>query len=145
MLVRNKKMKRGIKMGGKKKLVFALTLILTLGILNTTVFAGNYTGYVLKRFKGNNYTGIHTKKTSRDYITNRVTAITNAPRGVNFWAVNVNKNAISKKYNQKVGNTTQIKFTKSGYNRAGVQVGMGMENARSSKDYGWVSGVLTIH
>ena len=39
--------------------------------------AASYTAYALKLNKTNNFTSMHAKTTSDDYITNEVTAITN--------------------------------------------------------------------
>ena len=90
--------------------------------------AASYTAYALKLNKTNNFTSMHAKTTSDDYITNEVTAITNTSYA-NFWAVNNSKSKISNKYKQGVGTgSCNLIFTKSGYNSTNTQVGMGMEN-----------------
>ena len=61
--------------------------------------AASYTAYALKLNKTNNFTSMHAKTTSDDYITNEVTAITNTSYA-NFWAVNNSKSKISNKYKQ---------------------------------------------
>ena len=63
--------------------------------------AASYTAYALKLNKTNNFTSMHAKTTSDDYITNEVTAITNTSYA-NFWAVNNSKSKISNKYNGKL-------------------------------------------
>ena len=78
--------------------------------------AASYTAYALKLNKTNNFTSMHAKTTSDDYITNEVTAITNTSYA-NFWAVNNSKSKISNKYKQGVGTgSCNLIFTKSGYN-----------------------------
>ena len=63
--------------------------------------AASYTAYALKLNKTNNFTSMHAKTTSDDYITNEVTAITNTSYA-NFWAVNNSKSKISNKYISRV-------------------------------------------
>lgn len=102
--------------------------------------AASYTAYALKLNKTNNFTSMHAKTTSDDYITNEVTAITNTSYA-NFWAVNNSKSKISNKYKQGVGTgSCNLIFTKSGYNSTNTQVGMGMENYQSQLSTAFVSG-----
>ena len=102
--------------------------------------AASYTDYALKLNKTNNFTSMHAKTTSDDYITNEVTAITNTSYA-NFWAVNNSKSKISNKYKQGVGTgSCNLIFTKSGYNSTNTQVGMGMENYQSQLSTAFVSG-----
>ena len=53
------------------KTIVVGTLVMSLGIVN--VFANSYKGYVLPARQGNNYTGAHSKTTTSNYITNKVT------------------------------------------------------------------------
>ena len=84
--------------------------------------AASYTAYALKLNKTNNFTSMHAKTTSDDYITNEVTAITNTSYA-NFWAVNNSKSKISNKYKQGVGTgSCNLIFTKSGYNLSLIHI-----------------------
>ena len=105
----------------------------------TNVFAGSYSGYTLPRCQGNNYTTQHAKKTTDNFIVNKVTALTGTST-VTFWAANSNKTQISNDYDQKVGSTATIKFTKRGYNKKGKEIMLGMENANWSLKNAFVSG-----
>ena len=67
------------------KTIVVGTLVMSLGIVN--VFANSYKGYVLPARQGNNYTGAHSKTTTSNYITNKVTDVENAGT-VTFWAAN---------------------------------------------------------
>ena len=111
-----------------------------LAILSVTnVFAAGYSGYTLPKAQGNNYTTQHSKKTTNNYITNKVTALSGTSKAT-FWAANSSKTQISNDYDQKVGSTATIKFTKSGYNKKGNEIMLGMENANWSLKYGFASG-----
>lgn len=48
---------------------------------------------------------------------------------VTFWAANSAKSQISDDYDQKLGSSAKITFTKSGYNMKNKQIMLGMENA----------------
>lgn len=121
--------------------------LLVSSIISTGVLAAerqDYIAYKIPAMHGNNYTGIHQKETKKDYITNHVTAMTNVST-VTFWAVNGNYEQISNDYDQKVGNQSNLIFTSTGYDKKGVEVGMGMENADTSLDTGFVSGWVNFH
>lgn len=121
--------------------------VLISAIAGTSVFAAErqtYTAYKIPAMKGNNYTGIHQKEGTKGYITNKVTAMTDVST-VTFWAINGNYEQISNDYDQKVGNQTDIVFTTVGYNKKGVEVGMGMENASVTPTVGFVSGWVNFH
>ena len=74
-----------------------------------------------------------------NFIVNKVTALTGTST-VTFWAANSNKTQISNDYDQKVGSTATIKFTKRGYNKKGKEIMLGMENANWSLKNAFVSG-----
>ena len=82
------------------KTIVVGTLVMSLGIVN--VFANSYKGYVLPARQGNNYTGAHSKTTTSNYITNKVTDVENAGT-VTFWAANKDEKQISSDYDQKLG------------------------------------------
>lgn len=119
--------------------VFVMAVV----FMATPVLAATYTGYALPPLKQNNYTSAHTKKTSTQYITNKVTDLSNTDE-VTFWGCNVNKNPITPDYNQKLGSSVNLRYntTKS----KGTQVILGMENKRWYKwEYAFVSGVVNFH
>lgn len=132
----------------KKKLAKVLcTSLLVSTIVGTSAFAADrhdYSAYKLPAFQGNNYGGTHTKENSKNYITNEVTAMTDAST-VTFWAANVDHEQISKDYDQKVGNRSEFVFTVAGYDKKGAQVCMGMENADVTWKTGFVSGWVNFH
>lgn len=105
----------------------------------TNVFAVSYSGYTLSRAQGNNYTTQHSKTTTENYIKNKVTALSNTSTAT-FWAADSSKTQISNDYDQKVGSKATIKFTKSGYNKKGKEIMLGMENANWSLKNAFVSG-----
>lgn len=119
------------------KVVCTGALLTAIGVTN--VFAVGYSGYTLPRAQGNNYTTQHSKTTTDNYIKNKVTALSSTSTAT-FWAANSSKTQISNDYDQKVGSTATIKFTKSGYNKKGKEVMLGMENANWSLSYGFASG-----
>ena len=131
----------------KNHLLYSIITLMAIAMLfPITAFAqaysqaASYTAYALKLNKTNNFTSMHAKTTSDDYITNEVTAITNTSYA-NFWAVNNSKSKISNKYKQGVGTgSCNLIFTKSGYNSTNTQVGMGMENYQSQLSTAFVSG-----
>lgn len=105
----------------------------------------NYTAYSLPRLKGNAYTPVHEKSTSRNFIENTVTAISNASF-VYCWAINDGQKKISKKYKAGPGTgTAKIDFTKDGYNKQKVQVGLGLENYQSVGHYAFVTGYVNLY
>ncbi|MCF0131148.1 MAG: hypothetical protein HUJ71_05445 [Pseudobutyrivibrio sp.] len=113
-------------------------------VTSATTFsqASSYTAYSLGRNKTNNFTSMHEKTTSDNYISNQVTAITNTSYA-NFWAVNNKKSRISSKYKQGVGTgSCKLIFTSSDYDKEGTQVGMGMEDYQIHFDYAFVSGTV---
>lgn len=99
----------------------------------------SYTGYTLKKLKANNYTNVHDKVTSKDYIRNHVIEFEDTTKA-KFWAADADENALSRKYGQSEGNTTTIKFYDDVNLDAGDQVSMGMENAFSRPYYAFVAG-----
>lgn len=109
---------------------------LALLFMATPVLAATYTAYSLPMLKGNNYTGAHGKKTTANYITNTVTALTNTDQ-VTFWACNNSRTQLSNDYYQKLGNTSNIIHGKT---TIGYQIIMGMENSRTSFSTAFVSG-----
>ena len=119
------------------KVVCTGALLTVLGVTN--VFAIGYSGYTLPRCQGNNYTTQHAKKTADSYIKNKVTSLSSTSTAT-FWAANSGKTQISNDYDQKVGSTATIKFTKNGYNKKGKEIMLGMENANWSLSYGFASG-----
>lgn len=126
----------------KKLGVTCMCATLLMGATGMFASAATYTAYVLPILQGNNYTSIHDKTTADNFITNEVTAITDAVYA-DFWAINSNNNIISLKYKQGVGTgQATIKITTSGYNYIGAQVGMGMENHDTSLTRGFVSGTV---
>ena len=80
-----------------------------------------------------------TKTTTDNYIKNKVTALSNTSTAT-FWAADSSKTQISNDYDQKVGSKATIKFTKSGYNKKGKEIMLGMENANWSLKNAFVSG-----
>lgn len=102
--------------------------ILCFSFVGINVIAATYQGYVLPARQGNNYTSIHSKETTDNYIINTVDDLDNTDE-VTFWACNSSKDQISGDYNQKIHNTSTIKFSKSGYDKIGKEVILGMENA----------------
>lgn len=111
---------------------------MSVGIVN--VFAISYTGYVLPARQGNNYTGAHSKTTTKNYITNKVTDVENAST-VTFWAANENKKQISSDYDQKLHSQVNISFNQNGYNRKNKKIILGMENAKwTATQRGFVAG-----
>lgn len=106
--------------------IIAIGIVLsTIGVVN--VFAIGYKGYKLPARKGNNYTSAHSKKTNDNYIRNKVTDLENTDL-VTFWAANNSKKQISEDYDQKIGSNVKIKFNKSGYDKKGKNIILGMEN-----------------
>lgn len=133
----------------KKKLVKIMcTGLVASAIISTSAFAAGrqkYTAYKLPARQGNNYTGTHTKETTKDYITNEVTAVSSTDT-VTFWATNKDHDQISGDYNQKSGNRSELKFSQSGYDKTGAQVAMGMENANwKLNTTAFVSGWANFH
>ena len=92
------------------KTIVVGTLVMSLGIVN--VFANSYKGYVLPARQGNNYTGAHSKTTTSNYITNKVTDVENAGT-VTFWAANKDEKQISSDYDQKLNSKVNINFNKT--------------------------------
>lgn len=124
------------------KTIVVGTLIMSLGMIN--VFAATYKGYVLPARQKNNYTGAHSKTTTSNYITNKVTDVENVST-VTFWAANKDKKQISSDYDQKLNNKVNISFNKSGYNRKGKQIILGMENAKwTLSQRGFVAGEVNF-
>ena len=120
------------------KVVCTGVLLTALGVTN--IFAASYSGYVLPARQGNNYTTQHEKKTKDNYISNKVNAIEGTST-VTFWAANSGKTQISDDYDQKIGSTAKIKFNKTGYNKKGKEIKLGMENAKwYIKDRAFVGG-----
>ncbi len=90
--------------------------------------------------QGNNYTGAHSKTTTSNYITNKVTDVENAGT-VTFWAANKDEKQISSDYDQKLNSKVNINFNKNGYNRKNKQIKLGMENKKwTFNQRGFVSG-----
>ena len=120
------------------KTIVVGTLVMSLWIVN--VFANSYKGYVLPARQGNNYTGAHSKTTTSNYITNKVTDVENAGT-VTFWAANKDEKQISSDYDQKLNSKVNINFNKNGYNRKNKQIKLGMENKKwTFNQRGFVSG-----
>lgn len=118
----------------RKGLVKKIGLVsLAISLFGINVMAATYEGYTLPARQGNNYTGTHSKTTTNNYITNTVNDLENTDE-VTFWACNSSEDQISGDYDQKLSNTSTIKFNKSGYNKVGKEIILGMENA----NYYWV-------
>ncbi|KML23305.1 MULTISPECIES: hypothetical protein [Priestia] len=117
-----------------------LTGAIALSVIVPTAASAAYTGYVgytLPAYSGNNYTSAHTKQTGDDFIKNKLENLSKTSKA-NFWAANTDKNAISGKYDQKVGSIVQINFS-SGKSK-GYQARLGMENDDWSKDNAFAAG-----
>lgn len=112
------------------KRTLGLGLLLAMSVV--TIYAADnykgYWGYSLPPRRGNNYTTQHEKQYNDNYINNTVVSLKNAST-VTFWAADSDKDQISNDYNQKAGSTAKIKFTEKGFNKAGKEVMLGMENA----------------
>lgn len=127
-----------------KKLRKIIVTSLCAGILSiSAVSAAGYVGYKLPRFQGNNYTTAHAKTTSANYITNKLENVEGTST-VTFWAANSTKRQISNDYDQKKGNTSNIKFTTSGYAGKGIQIILGMENASWSIGTAFCAGTVNF-
>lgn len=126
--------------------IICASLLLSMVVTSNVFAAGQetYTAYKLPAFQKNNYTGTHLKANDRAYITNKVTAVSNAGT-VTFWATDENHDQISGDYYQKVGNTSKLVFTTAGYNKKNKQVCMGMENYEWTFDTAFVSGWANFH
>ncbi len=133
------------KKGGKKsknKLTKPLLALLIGASMTQIAFAGSqeYTAYRLPRLKVNNYTNTHVKVTRDRYIKNKVTDISGTTHA-NFWVVDENNRAQSKKYKQNVSNVaTKINYNNSSTLDIGQNIKMAMENANYSTGYAFVSG-----
>ena len=127
-----------------KKLRKIIVTSLCAGILSiSAVSAAGYVGYKLPQFQGNNYTNAHSKTTSANYITNKLENVEGTST-VTFWAANSTKRQISNDYDQKKGNTSNIKFTTSGYAGKGIQIILGMENASWSIGTAFCAGTVNF-
>lgn len=126
--------------------IVCTSLLLTLVVASNALAAGRltYTAYKLPSFQRNNYTGVHVKENKRNYVTNHVTAVSNAG-GVTFWVTDENYNQISTDYRQKSGNETKLFFTSQSYAKKGKQICMGMENSEWTMDTAFVSGWVNFH
>lgn len=123
------------------------TLLVSTMISASAFAAGRetYTSYTLPAMQRNNFTGVHKKANTRDFITNQVDSLASTSEAT-FWAADANKGKISNKYNQKKGNKSNLVFTKTGYNLVGKQVCMGMENATwKLETNAFVSGWVNFH
>lgn len=87
-----------------------------------------YVGYKLPTMQGNNYTSAFSKTISANYITNTIENVEGTST-VTFWINNSTNRQISNDYDQKKGNTSDIKFTIDGYAAKGIQNVLGIENA----------------
>lgn len=119
----------------KKKLLIGA---LAIGLLAPTAADAaykSYVGYKLPPLKGNNYTSYHEKQTNDDHIQNKLENLANTSEA-NFWADD--GSSISKKYNQKVGNETKIKFDTN--KDKGNEVRLAMENAKWSTKNAFAAG-----
>lgn len=124
-----------------RKIILAILLSLTI-IIPNFVFADyeSYVAYSLPRLKGDNYTNVHDKQTNDNYIKNQVTALDNTD-SADFWVVTQDGTRISDNYNQKVTNyPITINFRPTIHKYKGDQIKMGMQNARLSTGYAFVSG-----
>lgn len=124
-----------------------MTLLVSTMISTSAFAAGRetYTAYALLSLQRDNFTGVHKKENTRDYITNQVNSYTSTSEAT-FWAANKNQDRISNKYDQKKGNKSNLVFTKTGYNLVGTQVCMGMENATwKLETNAFVSGWVNFH
>lgn len=119
-----------------KKVLLSGMVGVFLLLIAVPAFASTYTAYTLPIMQGNNYTGAHGKTTTANYITNKVTALTNTDE-VTFWACDSSRNPISVDYYQKLGNTTNIVHGKT---TLGYQIIMGMQNSNFSFSTAYVSG-----
>ncbi len=97
----------------------------------------NYTNYNLYANHYNNATAKHAKETNNQYISNIVTKFINTSKAT-FWASDTNSKKISKTYDQKLNNMTNIYFT-SKKNKGSI-IRMGMENAEGVSYVAQVSG-----
>lgn len=126
----------------KFRKIFATTLCA--GILSiSAVSAAGYVGYKLPPMQGNNYTGAHAKTTSANYITNKLENVEGTST-VTFWANNSTKRQISNDYDQKKGNTSNIRFTTSGYAAKGKEIILGMENANWTFGTAFCAGTVNF-
>ncbi len=134
----------------KKKLTRVLCAgFLATALLGTTASAAgrlDYESYQLPRFQGNNYTGTHQKENSREYITNEVEKL-DGTNEATFWAADPksDNDPISEDYYQKEGNRSKILFTTTGFDEAGDEVCMGMENSTWSINPAYASGWVNFH
>lgn len=127
-----------------KKLRKIIITSLCLGILSVSaVSAAGYVGYKLPAMQGNNYTGAHSKTSTANYITNTLENVEGTDT-VTFWANNSSKRQISNDYDQKKGNTSNIKFTTDGYAAKGTQIILGMENASWSLSTAFCAGTVNF-
>ena len=127
-----------------KKLRKIIATSLCAGILSiSAVSAAGYVGYKLPRFQGNNYTSAHAKTTKANYITNTLENVEGTST-VTFWANNSSKRQISNDYDQKKGNTSDIKFPTDGYAAEGTEIILGMENASWSVDTAFCAGTVNF-
>ncbi|MDD5622211.1 MAG: hypothetical protein PHQ09_03475 [Actinomycetota bacterium] len=123
------------------KFLLVLTLLIVLltpGFLSAGWIS--YSGFSLKPFKGNTYTGNHSKQTTNQYIVNNVTALTDTDCA-QFWATlgsSSGQTEVSGVYTQYLNSTLNIPFTS--YLGAGTVIAMGMQNGRLVPNYAWVSG-----
>lgn len=119
-----------------------LCTILCVNVLATDCY---YVRYRLNSGQENNYTNVHTKTETHNWIWNKVTYCDDD--ATTFWACDANRNQISKDYDQSLNDIAKLYYTKSGYNKKGKKVCMGMENAA----YRWipipayVSGTVNFH
>ena len=109
----------------------------------SAVSAAGYVGYKLPAMQGNNYTGTHKKTTTANYITNKLENVEGTST-VTFWANNSTERQISNDYDQKKGNTSNIKFTTSGYAAKGKEIILGMENASWSFSTAFCAGTVNF-
>lgn len=117
---------------------------LCLGFMSiSAVSAAGYMGYKLPAMQGNNYTSAHSKTTTANYITNKLENVEGTST-VTFWANNSTKRQISNDYDQKKGNTSNIKFTTDGYAAKGKEIILGMENANWSLDTAFCAGTVNF-
>lgn len=127
-----------------KKLRKIIITSLCLGILSVSaVSAAGYVGYKLPAMQGNNYTSAHSKTSTANYITNTLENVEGTDT-VTFWANNSSKRQISNDYDQKKGNTSNIKFTTDGYAAKGKEIILGMENASWSLSTAFCAGTVNF-
>ena len=116
--------------------------IMATALMVAPALANTYTSYSLGPLQGNNYTAVHSKLTNTQYITNKVTALSNTDK-VTFWGTNVSLSQITPDYYQVLGTTVNIAYNTT--QSIGTQVAMGMENYHFITTYAFVSGDVDFH